>query len=96
MTDKPYHEVLGCIMWAQVATWPDLSYMANLLSRHQMNPGPTHWKVALHVLSYIKGTLDYKSCIHWALAVECDLSGMLTQITLVTLTPGVQLWVIYS
>ena len=31
-----------------------------LLARFQSDPGPTHWKALLHVLTYIKGTLDYR------------------------------------
>ena len=32
MTDKPYHSTLGGLMWAQVATRPDLSYAVNTLA----------------------------------------------------------------
>ncbi|KAJ3505815.1 hypothetical protein NLJ89_g7219 [Agrocybe chaxingu] len=60
MKDKLYREALGCIMWLQVRTWPDLSFTVNLLSRYQANPGPRHWKALQHVLAYIKGTLHYK------------------------------------
>ena len=31
-----------------------------LLAHFQSNPGPLHWKALLHVLAYIKGTLNYK------------------------------------
>jgi hypothetical protein len=64
MADKPYREVLGSIMWAQVASRPDLSFAVNLLARFQMNPGPEHWKGLMHVLAYIKATLDYKISYH--------------------------------
>lgn len=64
MADKPYREVLGSVMWAQVATRPDLSFAVNLLARFQINPGPAHWKALMHVLAYIKGTLDYKITYH--------------------------------
>ncbi|KAJ3492187.1 hypothetical protein NLJ89_g11265 [Agrocybe chaxingu] len=60
MKDKPYREALGCIMWLQVGTRPDLSFAVNLLSRYQANPGPMHWKALQHVLAYIKGTIHYK------------------------------------
>jgi hypothetical protein len=64
MADKPYREVLGSIMWAQVATRPDLSFAVNLLARFQINPGPAHWKALMHVLAYIKATLHYKLTYH--------------------------------
>ncbi|KNZ81205.1 Copia protein [Termitomyces sp. J132] len=53
-------QLLGALMWAQAATRPDLSFAVALLACFQANPGPAHWKALLHVLAYIKGTLDYK------------------------------------
>lgn len=47
-------------MWGQVATQPDLSFAVNLLAWFQINPGPAHWRALMHILVYIKGTLDYK------------------------------------
>lgn len=60
MSNKPYRQLLGALMWAQAATRPDLSFAVNLLARFQSNPGPAHWKAILHVLAYVKGTLDYQ------------------------------------
>jgi len=64
MKDKPYKEALGSIMWAQGATRPDLSFAVNLLARFQANPGREHWNAMLHILAYIKGTLDYRITYH--------------------------------
>jgi hypothetical protein len=60
MKDKPYREVLGSVMYAQIATRPDLSYAVSTLSKFSSNPGKPHWTALMHVLQYIKGTLDYK------------------------------------
>lgn len=60
MQDKPYRQLLGALMWAQAATRPDLSFAIGLLARFQSNPGPAHWKSLLHVLAYVKHTLDYR------------------------------------
>jgi hypothetical protein len=59
MVDKPYRPVLGSVMWGQLATRPDLSFAVSLLSHFQANPGIEHWKGLLHVIGYIKNTLDY-------------------------------------
>jgi hypothetical protein len=59
MSDKPYRSLLGCVMWGQLATRPDLSFAVSLLSRFQSNPGMDHWSALLHVLGYIINTLDY-------------------------------------
>jgi len=64
MTDKPYCSALGGLMWAQVVTHPDLSYVINTLAHFQTNPGPGHWKALMHTYAYIHGTLDYAITYH--------------------------------
>src|SRR5258705_8054048 len=59
MNDNPYRPVLGSVMWGQLATRPDLSFAVSLLSRFQADPGIEHWKALLHVIGYIKNTMDY-------------------------------------
>jgi Reverse transcriptase (RNA-dependent DNA polymerase)/Pol polyprotein, beta-barrel domain/GAG-pre-integrase domain/gag-polypeptide of LTR copia-type len=59
MDDKPYRSVLGSVMWGQLATRPDLSFSVSLLARFQANPGMEHWSALMHVIGYIKNTLDY-------------------------------------
>jgi hypothetical protein len=59
MKDKPYRSILGSVMWGQLATRPDLSFAVSLLARFQANPGLNHWNALLHVIGYIKNTLDY-------------------------------------
>ena len=59
MNDKPYRSVLGSVMWGQLATRPDLSFAVSLLARFQANPGLAHWNALLHVIGYIKNTLNY-------------------------------------
>jgi hypothetical protein len=66
MKDKPYRSVLGSIMWGQLATRPDLSFSVSLLARFQAEPGVEHWSALLHVVGYIKNTLDY------GLTYSCD------------------------
>jgi len=64
MIDKPYHSMLGGLIWAQVVTHSDLSYTVNTLTRFQTNPGPGHWKALMHAYAYIHGTLDYTITYH--------------------------------
>ena len=59
MDDKPYRPILGSVMWGQLATRPDLSFAVSLLSRFQANPGIEHWKALMHVIGYVKNTIDY-------------------------------------
>lgn len=60
MQDKPYKESLDLMMYRQIATRPDLSYPVSMLSKFMADPGHAHWLAMLHILQYIKGTLDYK------------------------------------
>ena len=60
MADKLYRPVLGSMMWGQLATCPDLSFTVSLLSRFQSDPRIEHWKGLLHVIGYIKNTMDYR------------------------------------
>ena len=60
MADKPYRELLRSIMYAQIATQPDLSYARSMLSKYASNPGKTHWNALTHVLRYIRGTLGFR------------------------------------
>ena len=46
-------------MWGQLATRPNLSFSVSLLARFQSNPGIDHWNALMHVMGYIKNTLDY-------------------------------------
>ena len=57
--DKPYCSILGSVMWGQLATRPDLSFSVSLLARFQANPGIEHWRALIHVIGYIKNTIDY-------------------------------------
>ena len=40
------------------------AFALSVLSCFQANPGPTHWKAMLHLLTYLKGTLSYKITYH--------------------------------
>ena len=59
MSTKPYCSILGLVMWGQLAMRPDLSFSVSLLAHFQANPGIEHWKALMHVVGYIKNTLDY-------------------------------------
>lgn len=56
---QPYRQLIGCLMYAMLATRSDLSYCLNYFSHFQNNPEEVHWMYLKNVLRYIKGTLDY-------------------------------------
>ena len=63
MSDKPYHSVLGAVMWGKLVTRPDLSFPVSfpvsLLTHFQANPGLVHWNALMHIVGYINNTIDY-------------------------------------
>ncbi|GAA5914055.1 Ty1/Copia family ribonuclease HI [Sporobolomyces salmoneus] len=46
-------------MYAMLGTRPDIAHAVGVLGCHSANPGPLHWAAVVHVLRYLKGTLDY-------------------------------------
>jgi hypothetical protein len=56
---KPYRELIGCLMFAMMTTRPDISTALNLFSRFQNCANEHHWNGLKRVLRYIKGTLNY-------------------------------------
>ena len=54
-----YASAVGSIMYAQVCTRLDITYVVGMLGRYQSNPGIDHWKAVKKVLRYLQGTKDY-------------------------------------
>lgn len=57
-TDKPYRELVGCLVYVTLTTRPDLSAAVNFYSKFQSCPTEEHWRHLKRVLRYIRGTLD--------------------------------------
>lgn len=58
MVRIPYREAVGCLMYAAIATRPDISYAVSTLSQFLENPGPAHWEAAKRVFRYLLATKD--------------------------------------
>lgn len=58
LTDKPYRELVGCLMYVAFTSRPDLCAAANYFSQFQSCPTEQHWVHLKRVLRYIRGTLD--------------------------------------
>ena len=77
MKNIPYRELIGALTWLTVVSHPDIVFTATYLARFNANPGLTHWKVAKHVLQYLKGVRDY----HLTLGLQSGNSNKLTVFT---------------
>jgi Reverse transcriptase (RNA-dependent DNA polymerase) len=56
MKKVPYREAIGSLMYAAVATRPDIAFAVSTLSQFLDNPGELHWDAVKRVLRYLLGT----------------------------------------
>jgi len=56
---KPYKELVGCLMYIMLNTRPDLSAAVNHYSSFQSNATQQHWKGLKRILRYLKETMHY-------------------------------------
>lgn len=57
---EPYRELVGCLMYAMLASRPDLCAAVGYFSRFQSNYTVEHYNYLKRVLRYIKETVDMK------------------------------------
>ena len=55
---REFQALIGSLVYASIATRPDLSEAVGKLSQHMSRPNKVHWVAAKRVLRYVKGTLD--------------------------------------
>jgi reverse transcriptase-like protein len=51
-----YTSLIGSLMYAAVATMPDIAFAVNRLASFTANPTMCHWTAAKHILRYLNGT----------------------------------------
>ena len=59
MKSVPYAPTIGSLMYAMVATWPDISHAVGVISKFMHNPGRSHSNPVKHVFRYLAGTKDH-------------------------------------
>lgn len=59
MKEKPYRQLVGSLLYLANTTRPNIMFATNFLSRFCENARIMHWKMAKHVLRYLRGTVDY-------------------------------------
>lgn len=59
VSSKQYQALVGSLMYAALATRPDISYVVQMLSQYNSRPNNKHWQAAKHVLRYLKGTQSF-------------------------------------
>jgi hypothetical protein len=58
MSSIPYASAIGSIMYVMLSTRPDVALALSLTSRHQRNPGMSHWTVVKNILKFLRRTKD--------------------------------------
>jgi len=58
MNKIPYASAIGSIMYAMISTRPDVSFALSMTSRHQSDPGESHWTAVKSILKYFRRTKD--------------------------------------
>ena len=55
---KRYRTLVGTFIFIATTCRPDISFATMMLCRSTSNPGWKHWEAALHLLGYLKRTMD--------------------------------------
>ena len=59
MKGTPYASAVGSLMYTQVCTRLDITYIVGMLDRYLSNPLMDNWKAAKRVIRYLQKTKDY-------------------------------------
>jgi hypothetical protein len=58
LSQIPYREAVGCLMYLMVTTRPDIGYAVQSVSQHTSTPRVVHWEAVKRIFRYLKGTVD--------------------------------------
>jgi len=58
MKCTPYCQAIGSLMYATIATCPDITFAVSSLSQFLDNPSNIYWEAIKHVFHYLIGTKD--------------------------------------
>lgn len=73
-----YMSLVGAFLWLSNVSRPELAYISGQLARFVSNPGMAHYRAALRVLVYLRGTLAQSAshcCTNPLLSLACVLSS---------------------
>ncbi|SCZ91574.1 BZ3500_MvSof-1268-A1-R1_Chr1-2g01499 [Microbotryum saponariae] len=68
--NSTYRSMIGSLMYAVVATQPDLAHTVGYLFRFVGKVGAAHLEAVKHVLRYIKGSLNSGGAILWSFRLQ--------------------------
>ena len=56
LSDLPYNELVGCLIYVMVCTRPDIAFCVSSLTTYFSSPKKIYWETALHCLGYLAAT----------------------------------------
>ena len=62
MDKLPYAYACGSLMYAMIATRPDIAFAVGVASRYMSNPGKKHWEAVKGIMRYLKATKHMCIC----------------------------------
>lgn len=60
LTNVPYQEAVGSLLYLAQGTRPDIAFAVNDVSRFNSNHGQAHWTAVKRIFRYLKATTNYK------------------------------------
>lgn len=57
--NQPYRELIGALMYASVATRPDIAHAVSVSAQFSNNHTENHWNAAKRVLKYLIGSINF-------------------------------------
>ncbi|KAG5871047.1 hypothetical protein JTB14_021194 [Gonioctena quinquepunctata] len=73
LTNIPYREAVGSLMFAAVVSRPDIAYSVGVASRFLNDPSKTHWNAVKRIIRYLNATSELG--IHYSKEEQLQLSG---------------------
>jgi len=73
MTDLPYGNAVGVLLYLATLTWPDVLFTVATLCRFIANPCVKHWNAVKHLLRYLQGTKDVRLVYRRDLFDPCNI-----------------------
>ena len=62
MAKIPYASAVGNLMYAMIATRPDIAHAVGVVARYMATPGSRHWDAVKGIMRYLKDTADMCIC----------------------------------
>ena len=60
MSEVPYANAVGCLMYLMLCTKPNISYAVNVVSRYMTNPVKEYWNVVKWIFRCLAGARDLR------------------------------------